>query len=126
MTGRQEASQTIDRMVYLYCRYDADCVMKNIFEIFDTMNTGKINQNEILWVFSMAMNGTGNKKMSQHNNTLCFSVQQKLQWLFKLYDKVNLIIDSVIIHFQIVKLYYIMYFRMEMGKYHRRKWKMFL
>merc|ERR1712079_105060 len=36
------------------------------------MNTGKINQNEILWVFSMAMNGT---------------VQQKLQWLFKLYDK---------------------------------------
>ena len=60
MTGRQEASQTIDRMVYLYYRYDADCVMKNIFEIFDTMNTGKINQNEILWVFSMAMNGTGN------------------------------------------------------------------
>ena len=40
-------------------RYDADCVMKNIFEIFDSMNTGKINQNEILWVFSMAMNGTG-------------------------------------------------------------------
>ena len=33
--------------------------MKNIFEIFDSMNTGKINQNEILWVFSMAMNGTG-------------------------------------------------------------------
>ena len=40
-------------------RYDADCVMKNIFEIFDSMNTGKIGQNEILWVFSMAMNGTG-------------------------------------------------------------------
>ena len=40
-------------------RYDADCVMKNIFEIFDTLNTGKVNQNEILWVFSMAMNGTG-------------------------------------------------------------------
>ena len=33
--------------------------MKNIFEIFDSMNTGKINQNEILWVFSMAINGTG-------------------------------------------------------------------
>ena len=33
--------------------------MKNIFEIFDTLNTGKVNQNEILWVFSMAMNGTG-------------------------------------------------------------------
>jgi len=33
--------------------------MKNIFEIFDSMNTGKIGQNEILWVFSMAMNGTG-------------------------------------------------------------------
>ena len=33
--------------------------MKNIFEIFDTMNTGKVGQNEILWVFSMAMNGTG-------------------------------------------------------------------
>ena len=39
--------------------------MKNIFEIFDTLNTGKVNQNEILWVFSMAMNGTGkfNKKL---------------------------------------------------------------
>ena len=35
--------------------------MKNIFEIFDSLNTGKINQNEILWVFSMAMNGTGSK-----------------------------------------------------------------
>ena len=42
-------------------RYDADCVMKNIFEIFDSMNTGKINQNEIMWVFSMAMNGTGRR-----------------------------------------------------------------
>ena len=57
-----------------FARYDADCVMKNIFEIFDTLNTGKINQNEILWVFSMAMTGT---------------VQEKLQWLFKLYDKVS-------------------------------------
>ena len=59
----------------LFVRYDADCVMKNIFEIFDTLNTGKINQNEILWVFSMAMTGT---------------VQEKLQWLFKLYDKVSI------------------------------------
>ena len=45
-----------------------------IFEIFDTMSTGRVNQNEILWVFSMAMTGT---------------VQEKLQWLFKLYDKVD-------------------------------------
>ena len=44
-------------------RYDADCVMKNIFEIFDTMNTGRVGQNEILWVFSMAMNGTGFKNI---------------------------------------------------------------
>ena len=36
--------------------------MKNIFEIFDTMNTGRVGQNEILWVFSMAMNGTGSKQ----------------------------------------------------------------
>ena len=67
--------------------------MKNIFEIFDSMNTGKINQNEILWVFSMAMNGTGYYiAMSKWDNSILFylsiSVQQKLQWLFKLYDKV--------------------------------------
>ena len=60
--------------------------MKNIFEIFDSMSTGRVGQNEILWVFSMAMNGT---------------VQQKLQWLFKLYDKVlgskhNFYIQNVI------------------------------
>ena len=48
-------------------RYDADCVMKNIFEIFDSMNTGKINQNEILWVFSMGMNGTGTQYYYFHD-----------------------------------------------------------
>merc|ERR1712241_1203759 len=63
---------TIEAIRKVFPRYDADCVMKNIFEIFDTLNTGKVNQDEILWVFSMAMNGT---------------VQEKLQWLFKLYDK---------------------------------------
>ena len=70
-------------------RYDADCVMKNIFEIFDSMNTGKINQNEILWVFSMAMNGTGRTLHPILYFSMSFIlVQQKLQWLFKLYDKV--------------------------------------
>ena len=33
--------------------------MKNIYEVFDSANTGRVSQNEILWVFSMAMNGTG-------------------------------------------------------------------
>jgi len=46
--------------------------MKNIYETFDSANTGRVSQNEILWVFSMAMNGT---------------VDEKLAWLFKLYDK---------------------------------------
>ena len=70
-------------------RYDADCVMKNIFEIFDTMNTGKVGQNEILWVFSMAMNGTGlnTQFLLGGYDFVEFLVQQKLQWLFKLYDK---------------------------------------
>ena len=42
--------------------------MKNIFEIFDTLNTGKVNQNEILWVFSMAMNGTGEFDKNLYRN----------------------------------------------------------
>ena len=58
----------LKEIFYKIFRYDADCVMKNIFEIFDTLNTGKVNQNEILWVFSMAMNGTGKfeKKLSRN------------------------------------------------------------
>ena len=48
---------------YLYIfasRYDADCLLKNIFEIFDTNAPGgRITNNDILWVFSMAMTGTG-------------------------------------------------------------------
>ena len=39
--------------------------MKNIFEIFDTMSTGRVNQNEILWVFSMGMNGTGKDTIAE-------------------------------------------------------------
>ena len=42
-----------------FARFDADCLLKNIFEVFDTQNTGRVSNNEILWVFSMAMNGTG-------------------------------------------------------------------
>ena len=35
--------------------------MKNIYETFDSAQTGRVSNNEILWVFSMAMNGTGGK-----------------------------------------------------------------
>jgi Ca2+-binding EF-hand superfamily protein len=45
----------------LVLRFDADCVMKNVYETFDSANTGRVSNNEILWVFSMAMNGTGGK-----------------------------------------------------------------
>ena len=66
--------------IQTFGRFDADCVMKNIYETFDSANTGdsdshhiahslakismlivegRVSQNEILWVFSMAMNGTG-------------------------------------------------------------------
>ena len=49
------------RYLYIFAsRYDADCLLKNIFEIFDTNAPGgRITNNDILWVFSMAMTGTG-------------------------------------------------------------------
>ena len=41
-------------------RYDADCLLKNVFEIFENpLGGGRVSPNEILWIFSMAMNGTG-------------------------------------------------------------------
>ena len=88
--------------------------MKNIYETFDSANTGKeqeynvclslfatlccedynnfegrVSQNEILWVFSMAMNGTGSCHLhfSLIQRTFYISVDEKLAWLFKLYDK---------------------------------------
>ena len=88
--------------------------MKNIYETFDSANTGKeqeynvclslfatlccedynnfegrVSQNEILWVFSMAMNGTGSCHLhfSLIQKKIYFSVDEKLAWLFKLYDK---------------------------------------
>ena len=86
--------------------------MKNIYETFDSANTGKeqeyivclglfatlccedynnfegrVSQNEILWVFSMAMNGTGSHALLFVSENLYFSVDEKLAWLFKLYDK---------------------------------------
>ena len=58
------------------------CNINNNFE-------GRVSQNEILWVFSMAMNGTGSHQMhcSLSQRTFYFSVDEKLAWLFKLYDK---------------------------------------
>ena len=40
-------------------RFDAGIVMKNIFQVFDTSNTGKIFPNELIWVFSMSIQGKG-------------------------------------------------------------------
>ena len=74
-------------------RYDADCLLKNIFEIFDTNAPGgRITNNDILWVFSMAMTGTGEGEgMGQcrvvNITSTFFEADEKLQWLFKLYDK---------------------------------------
>ena len=38
---------------------DAEIIMKNMFEVFDSNNTGKIVPNELLWIFSMSMKGKG-------------------------------------------------------------------
>jgi hypothetical protein len=38
---------------------DAEIIMKNIFEVFDSNNTGKIIPNELLWIFSMSLKGKG-------------------------------------------------------------------
>merc|ERR1711915_1038339 len=70
--GKISKPQTMDIINRVFPRFDADCLLKNVFEIFDNLNTGRVSNNEILWVFSMAMNGTAD---------------EKLQWLFKLYDK---------------------------------------
>ena len=44
----------------IFFRYDADCLLKNIFDIFDTNNAnGRVSNNDILYVFSMGMSGTG-------------------------------------------------------------------
>lgn len=51
-----------------------------------------MSPNEILWIFSMAMNGTGKdesfrEKHEQHPHPHSHAAEEKLQWLFKLYDK---------------------------------------
>ena len=44
----------------MLCRYDADCLLKNIFEVFESNNAnGRVSNNDILYVFSMGMSGTG-------------------------------------------------------------------
>ena len=43
-----------------FSRYDADCLLKNIFDIFENNNAnGRVSNNDILYVFSMGMSGTG-------------------------------------------------------------------
>ena len=73
-----------------FARYDADCLLKNVFEIFENpLGGGRVSPNEILWIFSMAMNGTG-KVMTFSDENLHlhqYPAEEKLQWLFKLYDK---------------------------------------
>ena len=69
--NKPQASEVIRK---IFPRYDADCLLRNIFEIFDNpgAGNGRVTNNDILWVFSMAISGTAD---------------EKLQWLFKLYDK---------------------------------------
>ena len=62
--------------------------MKNIFEIFDTMSSGRVNQNEILWVFSMGMNGTGKV-------FFLFHIQEKLNVIFFSSTKVAMVIQAL-------------------------------
>jgi Ca2+-binding EF-hand superfamily protein len=54
---------------------DAEIIMKNIFEVFDTNKTGKIVPNELLWILSMSVNGKGTRfslKMSiSYVSTYC-------------------------------------------------------
>ena len=53
------------------------------------MGGGRVSPNEILWIFSMAMNGTGKVKSFSDKNLHLhqYPAEEKLQWLFKLYDK---------------------------------------
>ena len=48
-----------------------------------------MSPNEILWIFSMAMNGTGKDEFfrDKHDHHPHHAAEEKLQWLFKLYDK---------------------------------------
>ena len=77
-------------LIYLSKRYDADCLLKNVFEIFENpLGGGRVSPNEILWIFSMAMNGTGKDEFfsDKHDHHPHHAAEEKLQWLFKLYDK---------------------------------------
>jgi hypothetical protein len=56
-------------------RMDAEIIMKNIFEVFDSNNTGKIIPNELLWIFSMSLKGKGKyistwSNISAESNTI--------------------------------------------------------
>ncbi|XP_023320309.1 S-modulin [Eurytemora carolleeae] len=71
-SGNISKPQTKEIVSKIFPRFDAGIVMKNIFQVFDTSNTGKIFPNELIWVFSMSIQG---------------KVEEKLKWMFKLYDK---------------------------------------
>ena len=62
-SGNVNKPQAKEVIRKVFPRYDADCLLKNIFEIFDNpiAGNGRVSNNEILWVFSMAMSGTGKK-----------------------------------------------------------------
>ena len=54
-----------------FLRYDADCLLKNIFDIFENNNAnGRVSNNDILYVFSMGMSGTGKNKLTSPKYTV--------------------------------------------------------
>jgi hypothetical protein len=60
---------------------DAEIIMKNIFEVFDTNNTGKIVPNELLWIFSMSFKGKGKfrcVKTTFFPRNLCVSLEARV------------------------------------------------
>ena len=64
-------------LIYLCKRYDADCLLKNVFEIFENpLGGGRVSPNEILWIFSMAMNGTGKRMSSSVINMIIILIMQ--------------------------------------------------
>ncbi|XP_023336831.1 recoverin [Eurytemora carolleeae] len=71
-SGKINRNQLTQLVRKVFPRCNDELVIENIFRIFDPDKTGSVSFNELLMAFSMSMRG---------------SVEEKLKWAFKLYDK---------------------------------------
>jgi len=91
--------QLNELVAQLFPKCNAEVVIENLFKVFGT----QVVPTELLMAFSMSMKG---------------SVEQKLYWTFKLYDKVS---PCLLLVYSCVK----MILRMEAARLIRKKWKRF-